>query len=453
MNIKINWQLNEVETYNVNFNTNGGNSIQPQIVTKGETVTKPNNPIKEGYVFVEWTLEGKTYNFDSAVYSDISLLATWKIKEEEIITYKVTFDSDNGTEIQEQIVEEGSQLKEPEEPKKEEHKFEGWYFKGEKFNFETEITEDIELIAKWKKIEKVTITFDTNGGSNINKQTISKGDKVSKPTDPTKKYYKLVEWQLNGKKYNFNQEVNSNITLKAIWKEDLPTNLPVPKVKIEGDLFHRVGVANTDRCEYEVKLTNYKDYLYQKEDGSYAYFIDAFEIIREDGVGLMGQDNIEEPLIMDVTCGKSVNIYFEVIRKAEDYMSGGKVEAKATSKVITIDTKADLTPKLELGRWRCKYKEFCEVLYADGLYEYKLDILDSVGMSFDDGTVEIYEKVGNDYIFVGIALDEPGLHVKIAPNTVKTYVARAYIENDMLGKVYGNYSNELVIDTSKETSN
>ena len=30
----------------------------------------------------------------------------------------------------------------------------------------------------------------------------------------------------------------------------------------------------------------------------------------------MIQDNIEEPLTMNVTCGKSVNVYFEVIRKA-----------------------------------------------------------------------------------------------------------------------------------------
>ena len=41
-------------TYKVTFNSNGGTAIKEQIVNAGEKATKPNDPTKEGYLFVEW---------------------------------------------------------------------------------------------------------------------------------------------------------------------------------------------------------------------------------------------------------------------------------------------------------------------------------------------------------------------------------------------------------------
>lgn len=67
--------------FTVTFNSNGGSSVQSVEVKKGKTVEKPVDPTREGYEFVEWTLDNASYDFSSKVTSDITLVAKWKEKE------------------------------------------------------------------------------------------------------------------------------------------------------------------------------------------------------------------------------------------------------------------------------------------------------------------------------------------------------------------------------------
>ena len=69
-------------------------------------------------------------------------------------------------------------------------------------------------------LDTYTVTFDTDGGSSITSKTVSEGKTISKPADPTKEGFIFVSWQLNGKDYNFSSSITSNITLKAVWRED-----------------------------------------------------------------------------------------------------------------------------------------------------------------------------------------------------------------------------------------
>ena len=63
--------------------------------------------------------------------------------------------------------------------------------------------------------KKVTyeVTFDSNGGTAVSSQTVEKNDRVSVPDDPIKSGYVLVDWELNGKSYNFKSPVKENIKL------------------------------------------------------------------------------------------------------------------------------------------------------------------------------------------------------------------------------------------------
>ena len=63
-----------------------------------------------------------------------------------------------------------------------------------------------------------TVTFDTDGGTDISAQEIEKGKCALKPADPIKENYVFKGWIYNNNQYDFSKPVSSNITLKASWK-------------------------------------------------------------------------------------------------------------------------------------------------------------------------------------------------------------------------------------------
>lgn len=332
--------------YKVVFDSNGGTSVPEQIVKKGEKVSKPTNPTKEGAEFGEWQLDNATYNFDAEVNSDLTLKAVWKSSVKytvkvtldgqdytaevsegdtislaslniptkdgykvvlsnnnqefdintaisgnmdltatyvELKTFTVKFDSNGGSKVADVKVKEGSLATEPTStksgytldgwydgdtkfdfstpitkdmklkanwtsgtkinvifmvddkvyktvsvnentavskptnPTKKGYKFVAWQLDGNNFDFKTKITSETTLTALFEETTTVTVTFDSNGGSSVTTQMVETGGKAKAPTAPTKEGYKFVEWQLDGKKYDFNKAVNDNITLKATW--------------------------------------------------------------------------------------------------------------------------------------------------------------------------------------------------------------------------------------------
>jgi len=211
----------ENTSYKITFISSGGNEINSQIVEENGKVTKPADPTRSGYIFVEWTHKGTKYNFSTPVTSDLELRAKWKKIEEdpEDETYTVSFDSDGGSTVEAQTVKHGEKVFEPETPIKEGYVFKEWSLGFKTYDFNSEITSNIELKAIWEKAKTYKITFDSTGGSNVQSQTVAEGKKVSKPKSPTKKGYIFESWTLNGKEYDFNNVVTNNITLTATWRD------------------------------------------------------------------------------------------------------------------------------------------------------------------------------------------------------------------------------------------
>jgi len=251
------------DVYTISFNTNGGTKIEDQVISEGEKVTKPLDPEKNGYIFKGWTYQGKFYDFNQEVTSDMILIAKWTTELEEMEKFVIKFDSDGGSLVLNQEIEVGSKVVKPEDPKKEGYIFKGWTLNDKEYDIETKVENDLKLVAKWEKVKetnnnlnngtinnntsntidnnesnnsisnvtdgnnsnnnnqttskKYTVTFDTGGGSAINSQTVSSGSKASKPSNPTKYGYTFKNWTLNGNEYNFNNNVNANITLTANW--------------------------------------------------------------------------------------------------------------------------------------------------------------------------------------------------------------------------------------------
>ena len=69
-----------VTNYNVTFESNGGNTLLSQSVENGGHVTRPSDPVKAGFGFVDWYSEPSLttiYNFSSPVTGNITLYAKW----------------------------------------------------------------------------------------------------------------------------------------------------------------------------------------------------------------------------------------------------------------------------------------------------------------------------------------------------------------------------------------
>ena len=69
------------ETATVTFNTNGGSTIPSEQVVIGQKISAPSTPSKAGYVFDDWYLNGKPFDFSRPITEDITLVAGWETYE------------------------------------------------------------------------------------------------------------------------------------------------------------------------------------------------------------------------------------------------------------------------------------------------------------------------------------------------------------------------------------
>ena len=147
--------------------------------------------------------------------------------------YEVTFSTDN--EVYETIeVKEDGTIDEPTVPTKEGYKFLGWYYNGEKFDFSTKITKNLELVAKWVKEEATiyTIKFDSNGGNKIESIEVEKNKAVGLLPTPKKDGYNFVGWYIGNKEITSTTVAIKDMNLVAKWeKVEKTTKKTVKPVK------------------------------------------------------------------------------------------------------------------------------------------------------------------------------------------------------------------------------
>ena len=204
------------KTYTITFDTNGGTKMNSITIKEGENINDIEIPSKEGYLFVKWLKDGTPYNKNNPVKEDITLTATWIEKPNAIETYKVTYIIDNYQDIE--VVGENTTINERKAPKKENHTFLGWYYENKLFDFNTKITKDIVLIAKYE-LNKVKITYDLDDGIGLTSEDIYINTSPNIPPTPKKEGYKFLKWTLDNKDFSFNTKITKDITIKAVWEK------------------------------------------------------------------------------------------------------------------------------------------------------------------------------------------------------------------------------------------
>lgn len=251
------------------------------------------------------------------------------------VAYNVIFNTNGGSKVETQVVASGDKATMPNvEPTKENYIFDNWYTDNTYetlFDFDSVITADTTIYAKWneKKKTKYIVKFNTNGGSEVDAQEVTSGDKVVKPSNPQKSGYIFDGWYVDSsltKEFDFNTVINTNIELFAKWSK-----------KSTND-----GSGSSSRVKYQITVIQNEcgkitpDTL-KVEKGSNV----SFKIEAETGYEV-------EDVIVD---GKSIG-------KLEEYTF------KGVNKKHTIEAKFK---KVEVKEsWKNKYKDIKE---NDWFYE------------------------------------------------------------------------------------
>ena len=198
MTVKAQWEINQ---YTIAFDTNGGSEIAPITQDYGTEITAPDNPTRKGYTFKGWDKEIP----ETMPAENITVKAQWEINQ-----YTIAFDTNGGSEIAPITQDYGTEITAPDNPTRKGYTFKGWH----KEIPETMPAENITVKAQWK-INQYTITFDTNGGSEIAPITQDYGTEITAPDNPTRKGYTFKGWH----KEIPETMPAENITITARWKD------------------------------------------------------------------------------------------------------------------------------------------------------------------------------------------------------------------------------------------
>ena len=208
----------KTKTYTVTF-IDDNQKLMTVKVKKGSSIGEVASPSKDGYLFLSWLKDGLEYNTANPVNEDITLEASWTEIPNPVKTYTVTFNFDG--EIKTVSVKEGEKVAVPKTtPKKEKHKFLGWYVGETLYDFDTPITKDFVLTAKFEK-SRIIIKYDLDGGSGTIETEIAKDTIPDIPKSPLKFGYTFKNWTIDGEEYNFDKPLSKDTTIKANYEANV----------------------------------------------------------------------------------------------------------------------------------------------------------------------------------------------------------------------------------------
>ena len=195
-----------------------GGIYAEQIVQTGEKAIEPDVPSRQGYQFTDWYLDDTKYDFNTAVTKDMTLTAKWTAN-----SYTITFDTDGGSTVAPITQDYGTAITAPADPTREGYTFIGW----DKAIPATMPAGDMTIKAQWR-INRYTVTFDTDGGSAVAPITQDYGTAITAPADPTREGYTFIGWDT---------EIPTtmpagDMTITAKWKD---SEKPTGEIKISAN--------------------------------------------------------------------------------------------------------------------------------------------------------------------------------------------------------------------------
>lgn len=190
--------------------------------------------------------------------------------------YTVSFDlNGHGDAIASQYIAAGGKATAPAAPTATGYVFKGWFKEEEltnAFDFDNDtIDSDTTIYAKW--VEEITVTFNSDGGTDVEAQKIGKGDKATRPqSDPTKSDFKFVNWYSDEgltTAFDFDTALEDNTTIYAKWRDNVAPAISSAAVAPEdGDykLTITLSAAETDGGKYYYLISEKADSYSESAD-------------------------------------------------------------------------------------------------------------------------------------------------------------------------------------------
>ena len=160
-------------THTVTFETYDGSQTQ-KVVKDGEPLSRPADPVREGYTFTGWYTDqdcNNPWDFNTPVTEDMTLYAGWKQNNPPSgggssdgnmdNAFRVLFNDGATTLFVVTDLSYGDKLTKPEDPVKDGYTFAGWHKDAactQAWDFADGITGDMTLYAKWTPVQTVTPT-------------------------------------------------------------------------------------------------------------------------------------------------------------------------------------------------------------------------------------------------------------------------------------------------------
>ena len=296
----------------VTFNPNGGilagkNTSEQR--SNDSVQYKPDDPTREGHFFLGWYQDPactQRWDFDDWVTGDMTLYAGWRI-----LYYTIYFDTAGGSDIGHITQDYGTAITAPAAPTKTGYTFIGW----EPELPATMPAKVMTVTAQWS-INQYTITFDTDGGSEVAPITQDYGTAITAPAAPTREGYTFTGWD----KTIPATMPAGDMTITAQWT--------VNQYTITYDLDGGTAEGNPDTYTVET------DAFTLKNPTRPGYTFTGWS-----GTGLTGEDNLTVTIPKGSTGNRSYTAHWSLNTYSITYdLNGGTASGNPTSYTVESAT-------------------------------------------------------------------------------------------------------------------